>query len=98
MDFFSWLWLIPISPLLGAIINGILGKRLSKSVIGFIGSGSVALSLVIAVGAFVQMFHMPESALPIVRDYFVWIQAGDFHSNFGFLLDHLSGVMILLVT
>ena len=98
MDFFSWLWLIPISPLLGAIINGIFGKRLSKSVIGIIGSGSVALSLVIAVGAFVQMFHMPESAMPIVRDYFVWIQAGDFHSNFGFLLDHLSGLMILLVT
>ena len=98
MDFYSWLWLIPISPLLGAIINGVLGKRLSKSVVGFIGAGSVALSLIFAVGAFLQMFNAPESSMPIVRNYFVCIQACEFHANFGFLLDHLSGVMILLVT
>jgi NADH-quinone oxidoreductase subunit L len=98
MEFFNWLWLIPVSPLLGAMINGIFGRRLSKSVIGIIGSGSVALSLVFAVGAFLQMLQTPDSAMPIVHNYFVWIQAGDFHANFGFLLDHLSGLMILLVT
>jgi NADH-quinone oxidoreductase subunit L len=98
MDFFSWLWLIPISPLLGAIINGILGKRLSKSVIGIIGSGTVALSFVISLGAFLQMLGTPESAMPIVHNYFVWIEAGEFHANCGFLLDHLSGLMILIVT
>src|SRR3954469_25007550 len=98
MDFFSWLWLIPISPLLGAIFNGIFGRRLSKSVIGIIGSGTVALSFVISLGAFLQMLGTPESAMPIVHNYFVWIQAGEFHANFGFLLDHLSGLMILIVT
>jgi NADH-quinone oxidoreductase subunit L len=98
MDFSNWLWLIPISPLLGAVINGILGRRLSKSVIGIIGAGTVALSFVISLGAFLQMLQAPESAMPIVRNYFVWIQAGEFHANFGFLLDHLSGLMILIVT
>jgi len=98
MDFFSWLWLIPISPLLGAVINGIFGRRLSKSVIGIIGSGTVALSFVISLGAFLQMLHAPESAMPVIRNYFVWIEAGEFHANFGFLLDHLSGLMILIVT
>src|SRR4051812_32793512 len=98
MDFFSWLWLIPISPLLGAIINGILGKRLSKSLIGIIGSGTVALSFVISLGAFLQMLGTPESAMPIVHNYFVWIQAGEVYAKFGFLLDHLSGLMIFIVT
>jgi len=98
MDFFSWLWLIPVSPLLGAIINGVFGKRMSKSAIGIIGAGTVALSFIISLGAFLQMLRAPESAMPIVRDYFVWIQAGTFHANFGFLLDHLSGLMILIVT
>jgi len=98
MDFFSWLWLIPISPLLGAVINGIFGRRLSKSVIGIIGSGTVALSFVISLGAFLQMLHAPGSAMPVIRNYFVWIEAGEFHANFGFLLDHLSGLMILIVT
>jgi NADH-quinone oxidoreductase subunit L len=98
MDFFSWLWLIPILPLLGAVFNGTFGTRLSKSVIGIIGCGTVALSFVISLGAFLQMLGAPESAMPIVRNYFVWIQAGEFHANFGFLLDHLSGLMILIVT
>ena len=98
MDFFNWLWLIPVSPLLGAIINGVFGRRMSKSVIGIIGAGTVALSFIISLGAFLQMLRTPESAMPIVRDYFVWIQAGTFHANFGFLLDQLSGVMILIVT
>jgi NADH-quinone oxidoreductase subunit L len=98
MDFFSWLWLIPVSPLLGAITNGVLGRRFSKQVIGIIGSGTVALSFIVSLGAFLQMLHSPESAIPIVRNYFVWIQAGSFHASFGFLLDHLSGLMILIVT
>src|SRR6187399_2757073 len=98
MDFFSWLWIIPVSPLLGAIINGVLGRRFSKSVIGIIGAGSVALSFAISLGAFLQMLRMAEESLPIVHNYFVWIQAGAFQANFGFLLDHLSGLMILIVT
>jgi len=98
MDFFSWLWLIPVSPLLGAIINGVIGKRLSRSVIGIIGAGTVALSFLISLGAFLQMLRMPEGTLPVVHNYFVWIQAGAFQANFGFLLDHLSGLMILIVT
>src|SRR5882724_5302987 len=98
MDFLNWLWLIPIAPLLGAVINGSLGTRLSRTWIGLIGAGTVALSFVLSIGAFMQMLHMPESALPIVHNYFVWIQAGGFHANFGFLLDHLSGLMILIVT
>src|SRR6187401_2735124 len=98
MDFSSWLWLIPISPLLGAIINGVFGKRLSKSVIGIIGAGTVALSFAISLGAFLQMLRLPDESLPIVHNYFVWIQAGAFQANFGFLLDHLSGLMILIVT
>ena len=98
MDFFSWLWLIPVSPLLGAILNGVFGRRLSKSVIGIIGAGTVALSFAISLGAFLQMLRMPEESAQVVRNYFVWIQAGTFQANFGFLLDHLSGVMILIVT
>ena len=82
MDFSNWLWLIPISPLLGAVINGIFGKRLSKSVIGIIGAGTVALSFLISLGAFLQMLRTPDSAMPIVRNYFAWIQAGDVSGEF----------------
>ena len=92
------LWLIPILPLLGATVNGIFGKRLPKSAISGIAVGSVGLSFLIAVREFIAMLNVPESQLPILHDYFTWIQAGRFQAQFGFMLDHLSGVMILIVT
>jgi NADH-quinone oxidoreductase subunit L len=98
MDFFSSLWLIPLLPLLGATINGVIGKRLPKSAVATIGAGTVALSFALSLGAFLQMLRLPEADLPVIRNYFVWIQAGNFHANFGFLLDHLSGLMTLIVT
>ena len=38
------LWLIPIFPLVGAAINGLFGRRLSKGVINVVAIGSVLLS------------------------------------------------------
>src|SRR5215472_2961007 len=98
MDAFSLLWLIPVLPLIGAATNGILGKRLPKTVVGVIGSGTVAVSFLIALRAFIAMLNTPEQQLPILRDYFTWIQAGRFQAQAGFMLDHLSGLMILIVT
>src|SRR5262245_41250686 len=96
MDSFSILWLIPVLPLLGATINGVLGKRLPKNIITAVGVGTVGISFIIALREFVAM--LGTSALPINRDYFTWIQAGRFQAQFGFMLDHLSGFMILIVT
>jgi NADH-quinone oxidoreductase subunit L len=98
MDFFNSLWLIPLLPLLGASINGVIGKRLPKTMVAWIGAGTVALSFALSLGAFLQMLRLPESDLPVIHNYFVWIQAGNLHANFGFMLDHLSGLMILIVT
>src|SRR5258708_5727737 len=92
------LWLIPVLPLLGAAINGAIGKRLSKSLVTTIAAGTVGLSFLISVREFIAMLGTPESELPILHDYFTWIQAGRFQAQFGFMLDHLSGLMILIVT
>jgi NADH-quinone oxidoreductase subunit L len=98
MDTFSALWLIPVVPLIGATINGILGKRLPKNIIGIIAAGSVALSFLISLRLFFAMLSLPETDLPIIHNYFTWIQAGQFQAQFGLMLDHLSGLMILIVT
>jgi NADH-quinone oxidoreductase subunit L len=92
------LWLIPILPLLGAVINGFFGRRLSRTTIGLLACGTVAASFAISLNAFLQMLNMPDESLPIIRNYFTWIQAGSFHATAGFMLDHLSGLMILIVT
>src|SRR5438093_979981 len=98
MQTFDALWLIPVIPLIGAAINGIFGKRLPKNVIGIVAAGSIAISFVISLRLFFAMLGVGESELPILRNYFTWIQAGQFQAQFGLMLDHLAGLMILIVT
>src|SRR5215510_1046112 len=49
----KYIWLVPLLPLIGAAINGLLGRKLrfSETVIGGIAVGSVALSFLISLTA-----------------------------------------------
>ena len=40
----DYVWLIPLFPLIGFLINGLVGKSLPKSVVGTIGAAAVGLS------------------------------------------------------
>jgi NADH-quinone oxidoreductase subunit L len=53
-------------------------------------------SFIISIGLFMQLLNDP--ALVIKTDYFQWMHAGSFSVNFGFLVDRLSIVMLLVVT
>src|SRR5258708_3989348 len=50
---YRYIWLVPLLPLLGAAINGLLGRkfRFSERLIGGIAVGSVALSFLISLAA-----------------------------------------------
>src|SRR5919205_3384259 len=51
-----YIWLVPLLPLAGAAINGLLGRRFrfSERLVGSIGVGSVALAFLISVAAVVS--------------------------------------------
>ena len=89
------LWLIPVLPLAGAAINGLLGKRSSRtavSVIGLFFSGAAfawALSIVMRVSL---------DDLPYQEYLAHWIRSGTFSADFALYLDQLSLVMLLVVT
>ncbi|HOM99694.1 MAG TPA: NADH-quinone oxidoreductase subunit L [Acidobacteriota bacterium] len=90
--------LILLFPLLGAGLNGVLGRRFPPGWIAAIGCGSVALSFLVAVGALFELVRLPAEGRSVTQSLFVWIQAGDFRADASFLLDPLSAVMILVVT
>ncbi|MFZ3212553.1 MAG: NADH-quinone oxidoreductase subunit L [Terriglobales bacterium] len=92
------LWLIPLLPLAGAAINGLLGRRLPKNVVTFIGNVFVGASCAMAWWVFARFLSLPHEMLPYVRDYATWIRAGDFSVSYGVYLDQLSMVMVLVVT
>jgi len=93
----EYLFLIPLLPLIGFIINGLLLGKLSRPIVNFIACGSVGASLVLAVLAFFDLKALPPDMRVIEQTLFTWIPAGSLHVNFGLLLDPLSAVMILVV-
>jgi NADH-quinone oxidoreductase subunit L len=94
----SDLWLIPIWPLLGFLVNGFLGRRLGKSAVAKIGCGSVGLSLLASLKAVWELAGLPHDARRVEQVVAPWIGVGGFQADWGLLLDPLSAVMILVVT
>jgi len=92
------LWLIPILPLVGAAINGLLGRRFSHRVVTLVGNVFVGASCAWAWRVFAQFLSLPHQMVPYVHDYATWIRAGSFAASYGLYLDQLSMVMVLVVT
>jgi len=90
----QYIWLIPILPLAGFVINGLGRNSLSKGVIGFIGSALVLASFALSIAVFFQVKATHE----INVNYFDWINAGPVHVPFAFMIDQLSSIMLLIIT
>lgn len=91
----KYIWLIPLLPLLGFVINGIGRNSLSKGVIGAIGSLVVLASFGLSIAAF---FQIKSTGVPINVDQFTWFSVGSLQVNFSFLVDQLSSIMLLIIT
>ncbi|MEX2639184.1 MAG: NADH-quinone oxidoreductase subunit L [Balneolales bacterium] len=87
-------------PLLGFLINGLLGMsfpayREQKMLIGSLATLSVFIPFLISVWLFLNMDSSSEAS---VVSLFTWIQAGDFTTDIAYRLDQLSVTMALVVT
>lgn len=95
---FDYIILVPLLPLLGFILNGLLGKRLGKPFVSWVGPGTVGLSFVVAVKLFIDLLSLPEASRSVEVVVFPWVWSAEFQTNVAFLLDPLSAVMMLVVT
>ena len=106
--FLDHIWLIPMFPLLTAATMLFYGRRLQKQIIDALCVGSVGVSFLFSVGAFFQLIAKPEGERLATKILFEWIPAGPYHlldgrlahfvADWGFQIDPLSAVMILVVT
>ncbi|MFL6196512.1 MAG: NADH-quinone oxidoreductase subunit L [Thermoanaerobaculia bacterium] len=93
------LWLIPVLPFLGALLNGVLLRnRIGKRAVAWIACGTVALAFLLGMAAVLDVYaNVPGGAFS--QDVYEWIPAGSLLSiSMGFLLDPLSSVMLFVVT
>src|SRR6476646_10825801 len=93
------LWLIPILPLLGFLLNGIFGKRLTKPVINAIAVGSVVLSFLWVVKTLNALGVFSGGLEETYKEhYYTWIQSGALNISVDFAIDRLTAVMLMVVT
>jgi NADH-quinone oxidoreductase subunit L len=96
MDQNLHLWMIPLLPLAGAAINGLLGKRFPNKLVAAIALFFTACSFGYVLYVASVFTHLAN--VPHIESYGTWIQAGSFRAEFGAYLDQLSLIMILVVT
>ncbi len=89
------LWLIPVFPLAGFLLNGILGRRFSKAIVNTIAIGSVLLSFLWVLKTLLGAGDLTAAH---AEHYFTWIQSGKLSLGMDFSLDRLTAVMLLVVT
>ena len=89
------LLLIPLLPFLGFVINAFFGRRLSKSMSGGIACAAVIASFGVSVAA---VWGVVSAHEPLEQVAFNWMSSGELSIPFGFRLDNLSALMILVVT
>ena len=99
------LWLIPIFPVLGFLINGLVGRLISKKAVAWVACGVVAVSFVLSGLAVVELAGMEPGSRYMENRLATWIPAIGADSaapglalDWLFVLDPLSAVMILIVT
>lgn len=87
-------YLIPLLPLLGFLINGLLRKQLSKPMISMIGCGSILASFALSIAVFLEV----KSGHTEVASYFDFISVGKLTIPFAFQIDQLSSLFLLIIT
>ncbi|MFN5750480.1 MAG: NAD(P)H-quinone oxidoreductase subunit 5 [Pseudanabaena sp.] len=101
MDFaYQYAWLIPLLPLAAALIIGTGLITFNESTNKLRSLWSV-LSVSATGGAAVIAFNLLWSQIQGHTPYtytFEWAQAGLFHLNMGFVIDHLTSLMLVIVT
>ena len=87
-------YLIPLFPLLGFLINGLGRNKLSKSMISIIGSGSILASFIVSVLVFLEVKSNGASIVAL----FNFIEVKGLVIPFAFQVDQLSVLFLLIIT
>ena len=86
---------IVVLPLIGFLINGLLGNRLGKRFVSLVACGLPIAAFVIAIRATMELM---STGAPLVQTVFTWAQFADRSFEIAFYFDRLTAVMVLIVT
>ncbi|HMM40301.1 MAG TPA: NADH-quinone oxidoreductase subunit L [Thermomicrobiales bacterium] len=89
------LFLIPLLPLVAAVVNFLFGRWYLRDLAGPIATIAVIGSWVVSLLVFIDQLGSDE---PLSQHLYTWIPAGDFQVPVTLYVDHLAAVMLMVVT
>ncbi|MBN2644818.1 MAG: NADH-quinone oxidoreductase subunit L [Desulfuromonadaceae bacterium] len=91
------LWLIPLFPFVGFLINGLLGRKIkNEKIVGGIATLAIFASFVVSCKYFLQLLGDDVKVHEVIVAS--WMNVGPLNVDWGFLLDPLSGLMMMNVS
>ncbi len=87
-------YLIPLLPLLGFLINGLFRKSLSKGMVTLVGCGVLVASFAMSIWVFLQV----KNGNNYDAHYFDFLSVGSLKIHFEFKIDQLSSLFLLIIT
>jgi NADH-quinone oxidoreductase subunit L len=90
------IWLIPLLPLIGFLVNGLMGNKIPRGASGLLASVTVLGSFVITVVLFSGLLSNPD--ISYKTNDIIWFSVGELNITMSLLVDRLSSVMLLIIT
>ncbi|MBI4834202.1 MAG: NADH-quinone oxidoreductase subunit L [Planctomycetes bacterium] len=94
----DYLWLIPLLPAFGAVINMLVGRFLPKKLVSWLACGTIFGSFVLSAITFFGLMNLPTAQRVIDKSFYDWISFSGIKISFAFLIDPLSIIMMLVVS
>jgi len=95
-SFIDIVYLVPLFPFIGFLINGLGRKQLSKSLSGIIGSGVILASFILSLLIFNET--RAEGFTAVTVNLFEFINVADLNIPFALQVDQLSALFLLIIT
>src|SRR6185437_5335689 len=93
----NYLWLIPLLPFAGFLINGTLGRRLPRALVSAVALICTAIPAGLVAWLWYTMLS-PGAPASIALNSGAWIAVPGFHADFSLPVDHLTLIMLGVVT
>ncbi len=94
----DYVWLVPLFPAIGFIINGLMGKKIDRRLVGWVGCSAIGLSFFFSILLFFELIGLPPASRHHEVEIFEWVVSGTFRTAVGYQVDPLSILMALVVS
>lgn len=91
-------WVVVLIPFVSATVLALVGSRLNRRIVAFLGAGSIGLSAALSILIGIAFLSSPPTGNAYTQHLWTWMSAGGFQPEIAFYLDPVSLLMLLVVT